>query len=140
MKNTKLYKDVIAICKGYYEKNVYENELAALNAYYKLHFDCIHNELDTKTANTLFLYPTLQYIINCCPKETLELRYLFRSSSYEDEIMRTDATDPDMDFDTILCWRIIELIKVQQTKEYDSRKEGWNCYVNMNEYEKQNAI
>mgnify|MGYP004640633017 CR=1 FL=1 len=49
--------DVLLICKGWYNKNLYQNILEALNAYYHKYYGCDNISMDKNFAMHLFLQP-----------------------------------------------------------------------------------
>lgn len=57
----KLYKDVIMIIKGWYNKEKYNCSFAALNAYYHKHYTSV-SDLTYDTAIENFLIPTMNWV------------------------------------------------------------------------------
>lgn len=55
--NEKTYIEIMLICKGWYDENLYNNALDALNAYYHKHYGCENIIMDKKFALHLFLQP-----------------------------------------------------------------------------------
>ena len=76
-----LEKDILLICKGYYNKEKYKSILDAFNAYYHREYGCEDITMDERFAVNLFLKP--------CVKEFLKEReinlfcelYLFQQSN-----------------------------------------------------------
>lgn len=57
----KLYKDVIMIIKGWYNKEKYNCSFAALNAYYHKHYTSV-SDLTYDIAIEIFLIPTMNWV------------------------------------------------------------------------------
>lgn len=113
----KLMKEVMLICKGWYNKDKYANELEALNAYYHLHY-CKDVEMDKELALSLFLQPLVVEVVKRKPSL---ISYLFDRSFG----VFTENTAP---FVEVLYKRIITLIlmidqNVLDTTEYDEMME-----------------
>ena len=53
----KTLTDVLLICKGWYNKQLYKNELEAMNAYYHKYYGCEDIIMDKAFAEYLFLRP-----------------------------------------------------------------------------------
>ena len=103
-----LEKDILLICKGYYNKEKYKSVLQAFNAYYHREYGCEDITMDEGFALNLFLKP--------CVKEFLKERevnwfcenYLFKVSMHEignshDRIFRKIDVK-EMSFDEIVPW------------------------------------
>ena len=73
-KNDKTLTDVLLICKGWYNKNLYHNPLEALNAYYHKYYGCTDIEMDKAFAEYLFLRPLVLKAIELKP---ILARYIF---------------------------------------------------------------
>ena len=83
MEYIKLYKDIIWICKGHYDHDLYENELAALEAFYHLSYSP-DIKLTEELANEVFLYPTFDYIVrSCATMKHFSLQFLFHKTTQE---------------------------------------------------------
>ena len=73
MKN-KTLTDILVICKGWYNKELYNNPLEAMNAYYHKYYGCEDIVMDKAFAEYLFLRPLALKAIEVKP--TLA-RYIF---------------------------------------------------------------
>ena len=73
MKN-KTLTDILMICKGWYNKTLYDSPLEAFNAYYHKYYGCEDITLDKQFAICLFLKPLALKAIEIKP--TLA-RYIF---------------------------------------------------------------
>lgn len=73
----KTLKDILVICKGWYNKEKYPNALKAMNAYYHKYYGCEDIEMDKAFAIHLFLTPLVLKAIKIEP--TLA-RYIFEPS------------------------------------------------------------
>ena len=75
MTENKQLTDIYLICKGWYNKKLYGDELEAMNAYYhKLYSGCDDIVMDIPFALHLFLKPLTLEIINRDPDK---VRFLF---------------------------------------------------------------
>lgn len=72
--DNKTLTDIILICKGWYNKKIYNNQLEALNAYYHKHYGCEGIVMDKAFAYNLFLVPVALKAIEVKPKLAM---YLF---------------------------------------------------------------
>ena len=87
----KTLTDVLLICKGWYNKNLYNNELDALNAYYHKYYGCDNITMDKTFAMHLFLQPLALKAIEIKP--TLA-KYIFdpicncENESYTDRMYK----------------------------------------------------
>ena len=70
----KTLTDVLLISKGWYNKQIYKNELEALNAYYHKHYGCEDITMDKAFAEYLFLRPIALKAIEADPRLA---RYIF---------------------------------------------------------------
>lgn len=119
---TNLYKDIIWICKGHYDHTLYENEFAALEAFYHLAYGNSDIKLTEELANEVFLYPTFDYIVrSCATMKHFSLQFLFHKTTQEilaerDHIMKGKEL---LDFNKTMFWRLIDFIKFAVLKEHD---------------------
>lgn len=75
MTENKQLTDIYLICKGWYNKKLYGDELEAMNAYYHKHYSgCDDIVMDIPFALHLFLKPLALEIINRDPDKA---RFLF---------------------------------------------------------------
>lgn len=75
MTENKQLTDIYLICKGWYNKKLYGDELEAMNAYYHKHYSgCDDIVMDIPFALHLFLKPLTLEIINRDPDK---VRFLF---------------------------------------------------------------
>lgn len=75
MTENKQLTDIYLICKGWYNRKLYGDELEAMNAYYHKHYsECDDITMDIPFAIHLFLKPLALEIINRDPDKT---RFLF---------------------------------------------------------------
>lgn len=63
----KTMTDILLICKGWYNKNLYHNPLEAFNAYYHKHYGCEDITMDKEFAEYLFLRPLVLKAIEIKP-------------------------------------------------------------------------
>lgn len=70
----KTLTDVLLISKGWYNKQMYKNELEALNAYYHKYYGCEDITMDKAFAEYLFLRPIALKAIEVKPRLA---RYIF---------------------------------------------------------------
>lgn len=70
----KTLTDILVICKGWYNKELYHSVLEALNAYYHKHYGCEDIEMDKTFAEYLFLRPIALKAIELDPALA---RYIF---------------------------------------------------------------
>ena len=119
-----LGKDILLICKGYYNKEKYKSVLEAFNAYYHTEYLCEDITMDEGFAIQLFLKP--------CVKEFLKERevnwfcenYLFKVSMHEiglshDRMLRKKEVK-EMSFDEVLYYRLISWLCCLQVKDYNN--------------------
>lgn len=59
----KLAKDILLICKGRYNSEVYKDVLEAFNGYYHKHYGCYDITMDYRFAVELFIKPTIEYFL-----------------------------------------------------------------------------
>ena len=64
----KTLTDVLLISKGWYNKQIYNNELEALNAYYHKYYGCEDITMDKAFAENLFLRPIVLRAIEIKPR------------------------------------------------------------------------
>ena len=100
MKN-KTLTDTLLISKGWYNKQLYKNELEALNAYYHKYYGCEDITMDKAFAISLFLKPIALKAIEIKP--TLA-RYIFESIS--------NMFDEDASYTEIMYDRLMGLIQM----------------------------
>ena len=75
MTENKQLTDIYLICKGWYNKKLYNDELEAMNAYYHKHYlGCDDIVMGIPFALHLFLKPLVLEIINRDPNKA---RFLF---------------------------------------------------------------
>lgn len=75
MTENKQLTDIYLICKGWYNKKLYGDELEAMNAYYHKHYSgCDDIVMDIPFALHLFIKPLALEIIN---REPDKARFLF---------------------------------------------------------------
>ena len=75
MTENKQLTDIYLICKGWYNKKLYGDELEAMNAYYHKHYSgCDDVVMDIPFALHLFLKPLTLEIIN---RDSDKARFLF---------------------------------------------------------------
>lgn len=131
-----LYKDIIWICKGHYDHDLYENELAALEAYYHLVYSP-DIKLTEALANDVFLYPVFEYIVrSCVTMKHFSLQFLFHKTTQEilaerDHIMKGKEL---LDFNKTMFWRLVGFIKFAILKEQDSETDEMIHYIDMSDY------
>ena len=94
----KTLTDIYLICKGWYNKSLYKNELEAMNSYYHKHYGCDDIVMDIPFALHLFLKPLALEIIN---KEPDKARFLFM------DVTLNENTEL---FPNVMCKRIIHMI------------------------------
>lgn len=70
----KTLTDILLIVKGWYNKQLYKNELEAFNAYYHKYYGCENITMDKAFANYLFLQPLVLEAIKIKP---ILARYIF---------------------------------------------------------------
>lgn len=136
MEYIKLYKDIIWICKGHYDHDLYENELAALEAFYHLSYS-LDIKLTEELANEVFLYPTFDYIVrSCATMKHFSLQFFFHKTTQEiiaerDHIMKGKEL---LDFNKTMFWRLIDFIKFAVLKEQDPETDEMIHYIDMRDY------
>ena len=75
MTENKQLTDIYLICKGWYNKKLYDDELEAMNAYYHKHYlGCDDITMDIPFAIHLFLKPLVLEIIKRYPDKA---KFLF---------------------------------------------------------------
>lgn len=95
----KTLTDIYLICKGWYNKKLYDDELEAMNAYYHKHYSgCDDVVMDTSFALHLFLKPLALEIINKKPDKA---RFLFM------DVTLNENTEP---FPNVMYRRIMHMI------------------------------
>ena len=70
----KTLTDILLICKGWYNKNLYHTRLEALNAYYHKYYGCEDITMDKTFAESLFLRELALKAMEVKPTLT---RYIF---------------------------------------------------------------
>lgn len=75
----KTLTDIYLICKGWYNKSLYKNELEAMNSYYHKHYGCDDITVDVPFALHLFLYPLTLEIIKRDPDKA---KFLFMDVTF----------------------------------------------------------
>ena len=70
----KTLTDIMVICKGWYNKELYNNPLEAMNAYYHKYYGCEDIVMDKAFAEYLFLRPLALEAIKIKP---VLARYIF---------------------------------------------------------------
>ena len=70
----KTLTDILLICKGWYNKTIYNNTLEAFNAYYHKYYGCEDIVMDKAFAEYLFLRPLALKAIEIKPALA---RYIF---------------------------------------------------------------
>ena len=70
----KTLTDILVICKGWYNKELYNNPLEAMNAYYHKYYGCEDIVMDKAFAEYLFLRPLTLKTIEIKP---VLARYIF---------------------------------------------------------------
>lgn len=70
----KTLTDILVICKGWYNKELYNNPLEAMNAYYHKYYGCEDIVMDKPFAEYLFLRPLTLEAIKIKP---VLARYIF---------------------------------------------------------------
>lgn len=70
----KTLTDILVICKGWYNKELYNNPLEAMNAYYHKYYGCEDIVMDKAFAEYLFLRPLALEAIKIKP---VLVRYIF---------------------------------------------------------------
>ena len=70
----KTLTDILVICKGWYNKKLYNNPLEAMNAYYHKYYGCEDIVMDKAFAEYLFLRPLALEAIKIKP---VLARYIF---------------------------------------------------------------
>ena len=89
--DSKLYKDIIQLCKGRYDPIKYPTLLSAFDAYYHKHYSgCDDIKMTYGFANKLFLYPAVlahikdENIQTCLQNIVLEQTWAERSNNLTD--------------------------------------------------------
>lgn len=113
--NEKTMKEIMLICKGWYNEDKYTSVLEALNAYY--HKNYCNDVMDKELALSLFLQPLATEAIKRKPEL---VSYLFKNS-----FGVTENAEPFVD---VLYKRMLTLIRmidnsVFDTSEYDQMME-----------------
>ena len=76
MAENKQLTDIYLICKGWYNKKLYDDELEAMNTYYHKHYSgCDDIVMDIPFALHLFLKPLALEIINRDPNKARYREY-----------------------------------------------------------------
>lgn len=70
----KTLTDILLICKGWYNKELYHNTLEAFNAYYHKYYGCEDITMDKAFAEYLFLRPLA---LKAIEKQPTLARYIF---------------------------------------------------------------
>ena len=104
----KTLTDILVICKGWYDKKLYNNPLEAMNAYYHKHYGCEDIVMDKAFAEYLFLRPLALKAIETKP--TLA-RYIF-----EPQFSGFDNKEP---FAEIMYDRLMGLIQMIEHGMFD---------------------
>lgn len=106
--------DVLLICKGWYNGNLYHNPLEALNAYYHKYYGCENITMDKAFTERLFLIPLALKAIEIDPSLA---RYIFEPTY--------SIIDNNKPFSEIMYDRLIQLIQMIDHDTFDlSRYEG----------------
>lgn len=103
--------DVMLICKGWYNKQKYEDILGALNAYYHKNYGCEEIQMDKAFTTYLFLKPLALEAIK--RKPTLAV-YL-----YEPSFSAFENKNPFYD---VMYKRTLELIQMIPANIFDTSK------------------
>lgn len=103
----KTLTDILVICKGWYNKQLYKNELEAFNAYYHKYYGCEDITMDKGFAENLFLRPLVLEAIKIKP--TLA-RYIFEP---------THSIFHKEPFEDVMYDRMIGLIHMIERDTFD---------------------
>ena len=104
----KTLTDILVICKGWYNKEMYNNPLEAMNVYYHKYYGCEDIVMDKAFAEYLFLRPLALEAIKIKP--TLA-RYIF-----EPQFSGLDNKEP---FVEIMYDRLMGLIQMIEHDMFD---------------------
>lgn len=104
----KTMTDILLICKGWYNKKLYNNTLEAFNAYYHKYYGCEDITMDKAFAEYLFLRPLALKAIEIKP---VLARYIF------DPIY--SAIDNKKPFSETMYDRLIGLIQMIEKGMFD---------------------
>lgn len=107
----KTLTDILLICKGWYDKTLYQNTLEAFDAYYHKHYGCEDITMDKAFTEYLFLRPLALKAIEIKP--TLA-RYIF-----EPAYSVVDNKEP---FSEIMYDRLMGLIQMIEKDMFDLSK------------------
>ena len=105
----KTLTDVLLICKGWYNKQLYKNELEAMNAYYHKYYGCEDIVMDKAFAEYLFLRPIALKAIEIKPRLA---RYIFESTCCE-------VIQNKKSFSEIMYDRLMALINMIESGTFD---------------------
>ena len=126
--DSRLCKDIIWLCKGWYSAKKYPTLIDAFNAYYHKHYsECDDIKMSYALANRLFLYPTVMAFLN---DENISMCFK--------EIVLEEASAERLnhitDFQEVLFERLSEWIMLQPVKVSNS-EEDWNWIIDLSAYE-----
>ena len=107
-RKNKTLTDILLICKGWYNKELYHNILEALNAYYHKYYGCEDITLDKAFAVFLFLTPLALRAIEIKPALA---RYIFEPTY--------SVIDNKETFSEVMYDRLIGLIQMIETGRFD---------------------
>lgn len=105
----KTLTDVLLISKGWYNTQIYNNELEALNAYYHKYYGCENITMDKAFAENLFLRPIALKAIEVKPRLA---RYIFEPACCE-------SIENKKSFSDIMYDRLIVLINMIESGTFD---------------------
>lgn len=105
----KILTDVLLICKGWYNKQLYKNELEELNAYYHKYYGCEDITMDKAFAEYLFLKPIAMKAMEIKPRLA---RYIF-------EPICCKTIEDKQSFSEIMYDRLMGLICMIETGMFD---------------------
>lgn len=104
----KTLTDILVICKGWYNKELYNNPLEAMNAYYHKYYGCEDIVMDKAFAEYLFLRPLALKAIEIDP---VLARYIF-----EPQFSVLNNKEP---FAEVMYDRLIGLIQMIEHGMFD---------------------
>ena len=105
--------DIIMICHGWYDRNVYKNELEAMNAYYKKNYRAGDFAFTKDFALHLFLRPL---VLQAIEEKPFLARYLFQP------VRNDEANKP---FSEVMYDRSVALVRNLRKDDWDaSRYKG----------------
>ena len=104
----KTLTDILLICKGWYNKQLYKNELEALNAYYHKYYGCEDITMDKGFAISLFLKPVVLKAIEIKPRLAI---YIFESIS--------NVFDEKTSYEEVMYKRLMRLILMIESGTFD---------------------